>query len=112
MTASEYWEEIEALAKSIPREARERGDDPSDVLHETIDGHQFVIYTAEAREVLAHSPNDSAIFDEMGEQTVSDWGTIFSQAAYFAMCADVRGHSEWSEDPADDETEDDETEVA
>ena len=91
MNASEYAEEITALARSLEEQCQESGSDVSDVLHEMIDGHQWVIYTHLAREVLLHSDNDCEIFDVVGPVEVSDWGTLFSQAAYFAMVSDVSG---------------------
>lgn len=103
MDYGEYWTEIGELAESICKEARERGEDPTDVLHETVDGHQWVIYTAQARDVLSHSPNDEAIFEELGRQTIDGFSLIYSQAAYFAMQADIMAHANWQPDAEEGE---------
>ena len=109
VTMSEYWGEIEALAKSITKEARDEDRDIEDVLHETIDGHQFVIYTYQARHVAFHTANEDAIFDiDDTLPSVSSMSELYSIVAYHAMCADVRDHSEYgagSDDSEDDETE-------
>lgn len=88
LTLSEYSKEISELAESIAKEAREEGRDVSDVLHETIDGHQWVIYTAYHFDVLKHSKNDGAYFEEYGELTLK--ALDLAQIVYAAMAADVR----------------------
>ena len=97
MDQKEYWTEIIALAKSVRREAAENGRDVSDVLHETLDGHEYVIYTAQARDVITHSDNADAIFEDFGKLSVESWEELFPRAAYCAMERDVREHDAWSE---------------
>ena len=85
-TQQEYF----ASVQSIANEAAELPEDERhDFVRESIDGNYWVIYTHAARKVLEYSDNDCAIFEEMGPQQWEDWGTAFSQAAYFAMCQDV-----------------------
>ena len=89
ITYSEYRQEIKALARSIEEECREYGREAGDVLHETIDGHQWVIYTHHARTVLQMSDNDEAVFDGLWHQEWSGWGEAFTRGAFFAMYEDV-----------------------
>lgn len=95
MNSTEYWNEIAELAKAYNDDeyrAQDYGSegDRDEWLWETLDGHQYVIYTGMAREVLAHSENPSAIVDE-GLADVVDYLNP-EPAAMMAMMADVR---EW-----------------
>lgn len=56
----------------------------SDWLHETIDGHRFVIYTFQAKCALLASDNEDAMEDELGESGTPE------QRCYFAMRTDVQ----------------------
>ena len=79
---TEYNEEIRSLAKealTIPEDERE------DWLHETIDGHEWVIYTFWARCVLVATDNPDSYEEEMGEPAK----TVEAQA-YMAIMHDVR----------------------
>jgi hypothetical protein len=59
-------------------------------IHETVDGHEFVIYTAKAQSVLAISANDGAYIENYGtEGVVCDGGLNWSGLAYAAMEADL-----------------------
>ena len=89
-TQSDYFTFVSELASEIRSEAKEYGNDESDVLAETVDGCEWVIYTRLARKVLEYSANDCAIFEQCGPQEWTDWSTAFSQSAFFAMCADVQ----------------------
>ena len=92
MQSSEYWNEVKDLAKAYTnsdyREALGASPDADrdKWLHETLDGHEFVICTYKARMVLEHSPNDTAQLDELGE--IVDWHNP-TPAAYMAMRADI-----------------------
>lgn len=99
ITYSEYWTKIASIAKRArERDGYEPDADQIDVLHEILDGHQWVIYTAYAFDVLRHcgGDNHNAIF-EAGIDTSNEDGMFWSRAAYFAMHADVCEHSEFSE---------------
>ena len=89
-----YHDEIRSLAEEavleFPFPADENDDDENEEdrdtwLHETIDGHEFVIYTAKAQAVALASDNADAEEDETGEKSTDD-----SRRAYYAMRADVR----------------------
>ena len=92
LTYREYWDEIRHLAELYTSEDKraEHGYGAEvgagDWLHETLDGHEFIIYTYKARCVLEHSENDDAMPEETGEKV--DWHSP-EPGAYYAMMADV-----------------------
>ena len=60
-------------------------------IHETIDGHHDVIYTACAQTVCLVSQNDGAYIDNFGTEGLCEDGAIsWSRLAYAAMEADLR----------------------
>ena len=90
MTEKEYWAEVKELAAYILEEASDRDEDVQDVLHEVIDGHQWVIYTHQNREVLLHCSNPDA-YAEIGEVPVLESGTLnWAAMAYLALAEDVQ----------------------
>ncbi len=97
---------IEALATVRKREtmtADEAMEWLDTWLHQTIDGHEHVIYTAQAVMLLAASDNDGAYEEEYGESTEDA-----SKRAYAALNTDVwkllRARSdEWEHDDEDPE---------
>lgn len=109
----DYWKEVEDLAKQVADECREHGTDRDDVLHETIDGHEWVIYHGKALcNVLAHTTSDDAAFDEMGDDVLHDCasaGEVYSRLAFFALRADV---AEKLADIPEDADEDEDAEPA
>ena len=97
MTYQEYWAEIRDLAVSVTKEAREYDRDISEVLHETIGGHEWVIYTYRAQLVIAESPNCGAWEDIYGSEYPGD-----SVRAFWAMHADVTDHTAYDAEQEDD----------
>lgn len=89
-----YFDEVRSLAAEVTARAEE-GEDPYDVAHELVDGHQWIIYTAYNHVVMWHTDNRDAI-DEVCR--VEDYGSSFREAlmraAYFALLADVMEHAE------------------
>lgn len=80
-----YADECRACAQAVLQECKDNPDrDESDALHETIDGHEFIIYTFKAQLVIALSSNASAYEDDMGEAPITD-----ETRAFYAMRADV-----------------------
>lgn len=111
-----YYSEIRSIADEAIKECLERhADDSTDDrrealtewVDETTEGHEFVIYTAQAGMVLAASDNDGAYEDATGE----DGGTVEARAC-MAMRADVwdmlgAREDEWhAPDPDDDDSDD------
>lgn len=79
----------EAVADAGPDKDRIR-DEAFDRVHEAVDGSYWIIYTHAALKVLQYSRNDDAIFEEgdglHGANSMSD---VYTQAAFWAMRADV-----------------------
>lgn len=89
----DYWQQIREIATRAAVVRLLDGDD-YEYLHNTVDGHQFVIYTGKALCVLMHTSNDNAYFDDFGplsELKVTDVSTLYTQIAYAAMTADIHG---------------------
>lgn len=87
---------IRELAADIVCEARDNADswDEDDLqthIHETIDSHGWVIYTAKAQAVCMVSKNDGVGMDEglVDASSFKD-GIPWSQLAYCAIEADLR----------------------
>ena len=122
LTESEYRQEIRDLAAEVMRETRSgdhgTGEQAREWLlewvPETLDGHAFVIYTAQAQAVLAISENDSAMVDNYGSDgLVTDGGLNWSAMAYCAMEADLMDYLSRQDDfdvndPNPERDEDDE----
>lgn len=113
ITQSQYWVEIQSLAQSIVIEAADYTDcntpDTFDrdavlekihdtVLHETIDGHQWVIYYAYNLDVLQYSDNTDYMIDNHGVESAgeilkdSGLSGLHSALAFWALYADVADH--------------------
>lgn len=95
IAARAYRETVSGIVANLTRAVKDGvvidRDDLETWLHETIDGHGDVIYTARAMEVCRQSRNDGAYFDEFGDEgAVSDGGIEWSKLAYCALMADVR----------------------
>jgi len=111
MEAKEYWDEIRSLADAF-RQAMKDGEITDDEtaeewLHQTIDSHQFVIYTYKAKCVGLHTNNPDAMLDEFGaEGLVRNESVNYEGMAYCSMMADLRMLIEGWQDEQDDETED------
>ena len=75
ITSSQYWNEIQSLAVSIAEDAMSSCDNNRDeaeelindsLLHETIDGHQWIIYYAYNLDVYQYSDNSDYYIDNFG----------------------------------------------
>ena len=96
---SEYLATVDEYAHDVIEAVRERyadeyGSDPHDLLHETldetIDGSQWVIYTAPARRLIGYSDHPDAYAEDIGEPAPNPHA-----AAYMAMRADVLDRIDW-----------------
>lgn len=95
ITYQAYWAEIASLVASAQAEAKEYSSDAYDTLHETIDGHQWVIYTAFAFDVLKHTNNDDYAVEELGH--IPGSGPIqWAPLVYGAMLGDCLEHNDWA----------------
>lgn len=85
----EYRKEVESVARECIRQAREYDEDLSDVIHENVDGHQFIIYTAMAMDVIRYSDQDGPdLANDMGGLETDD-PMFYEKLAFLCMRADV-----------------------
>jgi hypothetical protein len=105
MNNSDYNAEIKSIAAYLVSDAMEQCDNDRDdaeelindsLLHETIDGHQWVIYYSYNLDVIQNSDNSEAykdVYDNesigalVSEKGVDDLNTMI---AFFAMYQDVQ----------------------
>lgn len=112
ITSSQYWGEVSSLAASIVEQAAQDNDlDTAETfdrdqimeyvndtyLHETIDGHQWVIYYAYNLDVLKHSDNQDYMIDNLGTESAGEslkqgLDTLHCHLAFWALYADVQDH--------------------
>ena len=65
-------------------------------LHQTIDSHQWIIYTAYALPVIQYSPNDDYLIDNFGNEEASfilansGLNALHTAIAFWCMYADVQ----------------------
>jgi len=96
MNYTEYRTEIKDVAEGIIEECLNHGQELSSMIHETIDGHQWIIYTRYHDEILRYSENAEAyedIFtDEQIGERVAEGGlaAAIAEKAFYAMDQDVR----------------------
>jgi hypothetical protein len=98
ITRQSYWKEVRYLREACQEEwdgEKDWNEHAGDWLHETIDGHQWVIYTHYNFQVLQHSDNADA-WEELGPMDTADpmW------KARMAYCALERDVSDGLEEPA------------
>lgn len=105
LTCKEYWTEINSIASEMVRETMEENDNDREAaeevindtrLHETIDGHQWVIYYGYNLEVIKQSDNDDYYADNFGNESLAasleqgGINTLHCHMAFWAMYADVQ----------------------
>lgn len=123
-----YNEEIRAMAADYEKrilagDFSDRDEFMTDV-HETLDGHEFVIYTFKAQCVCLASDNSGAMVDQLGSDGLTKDGAINWEAmAYCAMEADlferldadgvdINDDDTFATEEEEEEEEEDETETA
>ena len=98
MTNSEYWTEIAALAQAAV-EALEEDEslDLHDWVHENIDAHEYIIYTAKAEMVMHNTDNEDAFIELCGGELPKDttWAKLVTVFAFYAMRADLENHTDF-----------------
>ena len=100
---SEYWKEVKTTAENIAEMALEESEWDRDeaeeyindtLLHETVDGHEWIIYTAYHLPIIQHSPNDEYMAENLGglDETVKEHGVqgLHMAMAFWAFYADVQ----------------------
>ena len=104
MNYQDYYSEVDSIAEALVSEAMaEHGNDAEQAmehindgrLHETIDGHQWIIYYNYNLSIIEHSSNDDYMIDNMGldsaGQALQSGGLngLHQAIAYWALYADV-----------------------
>lgn len=105
ITNAEYWIEVEAIANCIATEAMQSCDNDRDeaeelindsLLHETIDGHQWIIYNHYNLDVIQYSDNEDYYIDEFGTESAGEelksggLSGLHTAVAFWALYADVQ----------------------
>ena len=102
---NEYWTEIKGIAADLVTEAMEQAENDKDkaeelindsLLHETIDGHQWVIYYGYNLDVIKYSDNEDYYNDNFGADSLAasleqgGLDTLHCHIAFWCMYADVQ----------------------
>ena len=105
ITSAQYWNEVQSLAVIIAEDAmsycgnnREEAEEliNDSLLHETIDGHQWVIYYAYNLDVYQYSDNSDYYIDNFGGDdaayVLKEKGLdgLHQVLAYWSLYADVQ----------------------
>ena len=105
MNNQEYWNEVNEIADIIACESMQECDNDREQaeelindsrLHETIDGHQWVIYYSYNLDVIKHSDNADYMQDNFGAECIAaslESGGIdglHTAMAFWALYADVQ----------------------
>ena len=92
ITYFEYWKEVRELAKSIVnKEDYNEFADIYDILHESVDSHNWVIYTHKCFQIMEHTKNENALLDDICSEVDSThgWSSIVTQFAFWAFYQDI-----------------------
>ena len=105
ITMSQYWSEVRDLADSIAEDAMSQCDNNREeaeglindsLLHETIDGHQWILHNAYNLDVWQHSDNPDYYMDNFGGEDAiivlreRGLGGLHQSLAFWAFYADVQ----------------------
>ena len=99
MNHSEYVQTMNSLIDSVYDEfKRDDTQELSDIVHETVDGHQWVIYYADAWDLVSfvrqfdfsEYSDAQNIVDDIGEETAY-LDTLMTKMAYWIMYNNVYG---------------------
>ena len=105
ITSSQYWNEVQDLAVSIAEDAMSYCDNSREeaeelinesLLHETIDGHQWIIYYAYNLDIYQYSDNSDYYIDNFGGDdaayVLKEKGLdgLHQALAFWALYADVQ----------------------
>lgn len=94
ITLSEYWRQMKTIAKDAKRSAMgvpkaDRFDKATEFAEQTVDSHEWVIYTWANPYVLIYSAHEDKIFDDYGPQLFESYAEGMMKLAAYAMRADV-----------------------
>ena len=104
ITASQYWKEVEATAARVIARAQDESEDGGDlmevindtILHEEIDGHEWIIYNASYNlDVIHYTESVDYYIDNFGVDAAGEelkargLQGLHTAIAFWAMYADV-----------------------
>lgn len=102
---NEYWTEVKSIAKNLVSEALAENDNNREeaeeaindhnMLHETIDSHQWVINNSYNLDVIQHSDGANYYVDNFGGEALEEspkggLDTLHCYIAFWALYADVQ----------------------
>ena len=105
MNSHEYWEEVRSIAANLVEEAmidssndREGAEEEIQdrYLHETIDGHQWVIFNSYNLDVIKHTDNQDYMVDNIGTEELEialkqgGINQLHTTLAFWSLYADVQ----------------------
>jgi len=104
MNYQEYYSEVNAIAEALVAEAMAEHDNDAEQamedindsrLHETVDGHQWIIYYNYNLSIIEHSGNCDYVIDNIGIDSAGEAlknggiNGLHQAVAYWALYADV-----------------------
>ena len=123
ITSFAYWKEIQASAESLAREAMEQTDGDREaaeylindsMLHEYVDGHQWIMYNEYNLDVIKFSDNADYYVDNFGADCAGDelktngLSGLHTAIAFWCMYADIADRVSDALDDVESELENDE----
>lgn len=114
ISARDYQKGIKEAVEDAIAEAEGDKERAQDLLRETADDHEYIIYPGKAICVLFHSSNDSAYFDEFGAEGLTQiakkegWNMVYTVIASYAFLADCLEKLEdlWEDSNDEDDNDD------
>lgn len=98
MKCNEYFAECQRLAEEAVELAMQSRSlkaselDASDIdefIFELVDGHEWIIYTRHALNILQHTNNDNTLFEVGDLSEVDSASSVYTSLAFWAMREDV-----------------------
>lgn len=90
----DYQAELERIALDAVKESVVTGYDARDIANEIIGGHEWVIYTYQAQQVLDESNSTDEAYELVSECMPKLYSEFICQMAYWCMERDVQEHIE------------------
>ena len=105
LTYTKYWREVNELAEMLVSESMADNSGDKDAameeiqdsrLHETVDGHQWIIYTYYNLQVIQFSDNEDYYSDNFGADSLAEalesggLDILHCHIAYWAFYADIQ----------------------
>lgn len=95
---ADYWSDVRGIVEDARRAIKD-GEISSpaeldDWLHETVDGHQRVIYTHAALETLMFCESDGDAEESLDFIATQSVHSLYSQIAYYGLLGDARKQAE------------------